>query len=219
VNKDGSISMPEFRISLHSLGVEVADDELELLTASFDINGDGKIAYDELCRFVLDSSEATHEIGEVWELIRKALVEYADGLGLESQDEVCAQIEASVLRNYDTGCVGLMDRWDFQEALGSLGICAHLTTSDIEKVMKCFSRGGQSSKIDYSAFMSWLYPVNISQIVKRVSRFVRKMVKDGDDQGGSGRPSLGTPLGEAFSLRMQGFGNRFSRWPAQVQKQ
>ena len=59
---DGSISHKEFAITLRELGLEVSKAEMKQIFDSFDLNGDGTVAYEELHRMLARTQSRTLSI-------------------------------------------------------------------------------------------------------------------------------------------------------------
>jgi hypothetical protein len=68
---NGMLTMAQLRQVLNKLKIKLSSDELEVLQASFDIDGDGLVNYHEFKSFTMQTEG--EELGTLWSRMRRAL--------------------------------------------------------------------------------------------------------------------------------------------------
>ncbi|KAI9011297.1 hypothetical protein BC832DRAFT_550293 [Gaertneriomyces semiglobifer] len=79
VDKSGEIRTAEFRNMCHQLGYHLSDEELNLAVKKLDVNGDGRISYDEFINWWRQSDRFKHlQLSEAQQARLQQAVAYFD---------------------------------------------------------------------------------------------------------------------------------------------
>ena len=142
LTSNGTISKREFEQALQRIGLRVESDELHVLCARFDSEGDGRINYREFSKFIdLDNKEMSTLCRQLY---LRLLDVARDGM-------YCKDIFGAYDRYNETGVVS---RMEFRDGCKKLGL--PLTETEQEAVADRFALIGDSRRINYYEVLQWI---------------------------------------------------------------
>ena len=142
VTGTGRLSKRDFETSLGRIGLLVEPDEMNVLFARFDTDGDGMINYEEFAKFIdLDDREME-------DLCRRLY----DRLIVVGRDSIYAKGVFGVYDRYNE--TGVVLKVEFRDGCRKLGL--PLTVTEQDAIADRFALLGDSRKVNYHDFLQWI---------------------------------------------------------------
>ena len=187
---NGELDIEEFVHALDLFGLKSNDTILESVRATFDTNGDGKISFEEFCQFLNHESSTGRELGELWVTLRQGLTSEEDELAgfttddnLPSLSDLEYGLQMIKLQPEEKSIPNeLMTKKNFTDCLSRFGLLKYLPNpKDLEFLLNAFISNTEEitpkSYIRYVDFISWLQPVDVVKVCKRIGRFVKAVIR------------------------------------------
>lgn len=181
----GEISLAAFRQTLEQFGLSYSDADLKCLWATLDRDGSKTINFNELLTFLNVSSANSRELGELWCIVWDTILA-REGTGNDDDDKENSALLASLEEKLYAECSSshhciCMGR-RLVELLQAEGLLARLSEEDIALLVSSFCDNSSNistlsdadnANVFFEDFFSWLQPVDIKLVAKRVIRFLK----------------------------------------------
>ena len=192
------LDIREFQEALIKFHLDCEDHEINKLRAGFDTDGDARITLHEFLQFLHLDNEPHRDLGDIWTSLRGTAE--IDSLSTpESVLIALAEMEKDLfsLCTFDitigsivpaTSFVDILDKYHLKKQLeeGDLTLLLTIFALDVNTkqplgALKDFplyptALDLQNFIVKYDDFCSWLQPVDVVKVTKRISRFVNALI-------------------------------------------
>lgn len=164
-DKSGSIPRADMASLLQKkMKLKLAARDLEILLDCIDVEGDGRISYEDFVDFAIYEPEG-EEVGVLHDRIARAVKASGEDL-------------VRLLERHDDRRRGVVKADDLAKVLRRVG--ANLKPEDMDELLKRFAFKG--SEVDYDVFASWVFSgSNLRKCEQRVRTSLQRCVSDGLD--------------------------------------
>ena len=200
LDSDGNreLDIKEFQEALVKFQLNCEETEINKLWAGFDTDGDARITLDEFLQFLhFDTASTVRDLGDIWSSLRGS--DENDSLSTPEKVQVAfIEMEKDLFSicAFDSTVGSVVPATSFLEILDKYELNKRLMDGDLAILMKVFGLDAKTKQplvnfngnmidnselqkiiVKYDDFCSWLQPVDVTKVIKRISRFVNAIIK------------------------------------------
>jgi len=196
------LDIREFQEALVKFQFTCEDHELNKLRAGLDTDGDARISLDEFLKFLHFDSSHHRELGDIWCTLRGT----HEIDSLSTPENVLIALEEMEkdlfsMCTFDNMIGSIVSAASFVQILDKFHFKKELMAGDFAVLMKSFGVDAKSKKplddarikafpsspssvdyedinVRYDDFCSWLQPVDVAKVVKRIARFISALINE-----------------------------------------